>query len=216
MSSYGSAIIATGEQFKSISLADELVKQLKHWYSHAKRALAKNFMNYDQVYNEDLIHDLYLSLLAKKQHGINSGFASSVEEANCQIASAISGYAKNTKYVAKLEDCAVAKKGTVFVSLESTDLDDTVAGVTYDYESSEMNASVYFSKKFVKEWDSMADEGEMTIEAKLEVVHQLAPVYAEATESEKPAILKMIKETLELDENTPEEIKVAMLDLLRK
>ena len=207
----------------NVCIADVLVESLNYWYDVAKKALYKNFNR--TCYFEDLITDLYIRLKKAADNAELKAFAYSKTDAKRIIGELVKQYACSKKYVAKLEDFDKATQATgqelTFCSLEAFNdsLSETDIEALENDESSFVGLDVHFARedaqKFANAWDSMNDDGEMTVNEKIKLLSEMAVTYKSlTTEAEKSALVNTARYLLNLNEDTPDELKKAFYTLV--
>lgn len=201
----------------TVCIADVLVDNINHWYKVAKTALYATFSR--ECDFNSLVHDLYYRLRRAANNAEEKAFAKSYEDAERILGQLVKMYSKSSVYAPGLEDLGAAVAANdgqdiTFCGLEAF-------GETLDYEEAlqstsdvEVALDIHFAKDFTKKWDTMKDDEELSTEEKLKLLSELAVVYSSLTsDAERLAIVQTAKYLLDLDENTPDELKKAFYTL---
>lgn len=201
---------------RPIKIADVLTNKYEYWIKIANKAIFKNYSR--EGNGSDLLVDVWLSFNNKaNQANHQKGYASDTEEAEKMIAGAILEYSKNAKYVPCLQDLdkikTAHKEDVTVCSLDAIlETKEAVTAVTDTY----ISADIVFAEKFTSEWDKMRNTDELTINQKLQLIKQLATVYDSCVkQDDRNAIILFMQEYLDLGSDSPDELKDALITLIK-
>lgn len=202
----------------SVSVTDRIKNNLKHWYEVA--AIAIHSFHGQVGEFEDCVHDVWMSFEKKRRIGRTDAYMPNDAEADCVIATTIRSYAKNAKYRTNglSTDQRENEKSVVkgFVSFEEVS-DCIEDGDIHDsFDKAEMRADYVASMRFVKAWDKLNNEGELTCEQKLAYIKEMSKVYVTLnTDAERTALVSTVRDLLDLGPDSPRELYEAFVNIIR-
>lgn len=195
-----------------ISIADVLVNSFEYWVKIADKALFKEFNRYGEA--RELVSDVWTSFSNKEKAANTVAFAGTVEEAEKILGRQVRLYAKNARYIPGLADLAKARTANKGMDITMCSMGAVEETLTAADELS-MSIDVVFAKDYATKWDQMCDDGELTIEQKLDMIRQLAVPFASCTTAdERMTLVGVIRDMLDLGPDSPVELQEAMYTLL--
>lgn len=199
---------------KPVEIVSVLIKQLPHWKSFTERYLRSNFNRFE-VSADDLLQDVWISFNTKANQANPKAFAYTEEEAECILASTIMLYAKNAKYIDGLAELSKAKNQTGSEDMVFCGMESVAETLATPEENATIGIDAVYARQFLTKWDKMCDDGELTSAQKLDIIKQLAPIYASSSTEDRAKLVDTIRQLIDLGPDTPDEYKEALYDLMR-